>query len=230
MKNLTLILFTVLLTSCGLKIERKDVLKIHPEFSQYVKRFENIGNTKIKNLEFTFGETAFLNRSDFTVLGYCQQGRVETQKNFVTEIVEVRKIVINPHLWANLPIKDKELLAFHELGHCVLGRGHKNDFFGGRPSSIMHSFHNEVSPRYASLYSNYMQELFNQKNLIAKWDSSFYDIASGLYEDSVIESQASFENFKGFEEVVPHESEMIEDGCIHDFGKIVSVENEEVSE
>jgi len=223
MKNLTLILFTFLLASCGLQVKKKNVLKIDPAFSQYVQRFESMGNTKIKNLEFSFGETAHLDREGFTVYGYCQKGTVETNKLLVKEVVEIRKIVINPRVWDRLSIKDKEQLAFHELGHCVLERGHKDSFLGNRPISIMHPYHNQVSPVYTNFYGSYMQELFNKQNLLASWAARAYDnLASGVYEE-----KGSVENTEGFEEVIPHESEMTEDGCVHDLGTVIINEKEE---
>jgi hypothetical protein len=40
--------------------------------------------------------------------------------------------------WQNEPDQNKEALIFHELGHCLLNRGHKDDVFpSGAPKSLM---------------------------------------------------------------------------------------------
>ena len=232
MKNLTLVIMSLIFISCGMNVEKKNVLKIDPAFSQYVDRFESTGGKQIKNLEFVFGDTSYLDRpGEFTVYGFCQKGTVQKQKLLVTEVYEIRKIVINPRIWATLTAADKEQLAFHELGHCVLERGHKNDLIGGRSASIMHQYHNEVSRSYTASYNYYMKELFNKQNLVASWDASFYDnLASSVFQENSHTSEETSNtdsDTQEFEEIVPHESEMTDDGCVHDFGHVVVVDKNE---
>ncbi len=51
-----------------------------------------------------------------------------------------RKILIamNKECWESQPEQNKEALIFHELGHCLLNRGHNDELFpSGAPHSIM---------------------------------------------------------------------------------------------
>jgi hypothetical protein len=54
----------------------------------------------------------------------------------------------------------KEVLLFHELGHCVLDRDHRNDFL---PNTEQASVMNQVLPHPVTYTGNtqyYLQELF----------------------------------------------------------------------
>jgi len=58
----------------------------------------------------------------------------------------------------------KEMLAFHELGHCLLGRGHLNDTHGdGRPESLMNSWLFNQNT-YLANRDAYMKELFTAES------------------------------------------------------------------
>ena len=78
----------------------------------------------------------------------------------------LRIIRINSFYWDNInfSIQAKEAVIFHELAHCVLGRGHKETLMqtneGGRiPSSLMYP--QFFSPHfYVANYQHYLQELF----------------------------------------------------------------------
>ena len=61
----------------------------------------------------------------------------------------------------------KEMLVFHELGHCLLGRGHKNSRHSdGRPESLMNSYiFNERL--YLPSRDQYLKELYTAEALSA---------------------------------------------------------------
>jgi hypothetical protein len=49
-------------------------------------------------------------------------------------------IAKNSACWLNAPTQNREALVFHELGHCLLLRPHRDDKLkSGDPASIMHS-------------------------------------------------------------------------------------------
>ncbi len=53
---------------------------------------------------------------------------------------DIRHITIDQEFWNKATHLIKEMVIFHELGHCVLGRGHKEDSFeNGVCQSIMRS-------------------------------------------------------------------------------------------
>lgn len=82
------------------------------------------------------------------VLGSCTMGQ--------------GRVRINQVLWATLTAASREELMFHELGHCILNRGHDSTEVSGVPVSIMHPYH--LGPAYyadVNLYDKYMAELFS---------------------------------------------------------------------
>lgn len=56
----------------------------------------------------------------------------------------------------NLSEDEKEMILFHELGHCLLNRDHEST-----QDSLMYPYVAEISPRsYESNHDAYMKELF----------------------------------------------------------------------
>jgi hypothetical protein len=54
----------------------------------------------------------------------------------------------------------REMLSFHEMGHCLLGRGHKNSrLSSGKPESLMNSWLFD-SKTYLANRDQYLKELF----------------------------------------------------------------------
>jgi hypothetical protein len=68
------------------------------------------------------------------------------------------KIKMNRQFWSALNSSYREMLLFHEMGHCLLNRSHQgNDFYN--PSSIMNSsLFSEVY--YRNNYDFFIRELF----------------------------------------------------------------------
>lgn len=87
-------------------------------------------------------------------------------------------IKINPSFWWNYPYERRESLIFHELGHCVLHRGHidsLNRF--NRANSAMHPNSLPYADEYVDYYSYYMTELFGaspDKLAMTRFVSSYY--------------------------------------------------------
>lgn len=74
--------------------------------------------------------------------------------------VDQRQITIDTHSWENMTETQKGVLIYHELGHCVLARGHLEEIFiDGTPRSIM--FPILVKDHVFIRYKNYyIKELF----------------------------------------------------------------------
>lgn len=49
-----------------------------------------------------------------------------------------QNITIDQEFWDRASDLQKEVLVYHELGHCALGRDHTEDLIGSRPKSIMY--------------------------------------------------------------------------------------------
>ncbi len=73
------------------------------------------------------------------------------------------RVVINPIWWSNANPIYREIMMYHELGHCILKRGHtfyhklmKNDFY---PISLMYT--SSITPDvYENNKEYYVHELF----------------------------------------------------------------------
>jgi hypothetical protein len=85
------------------------------------------------------------------ILGYCDNNG------------PVPVILINRSFWKKSDFSERLALVFHELGHCLLGRRHKDGEFslGGsnHPASILHS-RSKMGLDTMEYYDYYMDELF----------------------------------------------------------------------
>jgi hypothetical protein len=162
-----ILLFIGLLTSCGKIYNTNKQVNIEEEFQPYIDSFVNLSVDLnkpiiIDNLIVRYGN----NPDNDKYLGVCITG-------LETPIIE-----INPNYWVNLNESEKEHVMFHELGHCVLNRGHDEgqllleDLGYYIPKSIMYPyiFSSNV---YESNYDYYVNELFyntktikNKENII----------------------------------------------------------------
>ncbi len=75
------------------------------------------------------------------------------------------EIVIDESFWQNADSRLREMVVFHELGHCYLGRGHREDQTNnGICLSIMRSGLGSCRDNYTTnSRSFYLDELFGQE-------------------------------------------------------------------
>jgi len=92
------------------------------------------------------------------IAGQCRR----TISNLANDIVIDETFFTNPRV----PFLIKELIVFHELGHCFLLRGHREDSLpNGACVSIMRSGIEDCLDNYNSnTRSFYIDELFNPEN------------------------------------------------------------------
>jgi len=123
-----LVLGTIL-NGCA-KEAHRPALAIDPEFQTYIERFEKVSGEmgepiRIADLSVRFGAT-----ERPTETGACAWNENETPT-----------ITINPDTWEKRKSdSDRQLILFHELGHCVLKRNHDSEFVAnsGKPLSLMY--------------------------------------------------------------------------------------------
>ncbi|MFN7685029.1 MAG: hypothetical protein ACK5QT_06415 [Oligoflexia bacterium] len=85
-----------------------------------------------------------------SVIGLCQTGG------------GVRRVTFDPDFWNQVSETQRELLAHHEFGHCMLFRGHRTTVLtSGVPASIMYPSIFSSST-YTNNYDYYQAELFGQ--------------------------------------------------------------------
>ena len=84
-----------------------------------------------------------------SVIGLC-----ETSSN-------LRRVTFDPDFWNSVSETQRELLVHHELGHCVLYRGHRTAVLSsGNYASLMYPIIMRSST-YLDNYAYYQDELFN---------------------------------------------------------------------
>lgn len=132
---------------------------IGDEFDPYVQRFIEASNKyalpmsepiTIQSLKVEFGDTKPLAFYQQNAHGYCIKGEVPTVK-------------IIPKSWEMADDTAREMILFHELGHCVLNRPHHAGEvqLGGRrlPASLMTA--KMFSRKFYEMNRDYyLQELF----------------------------------------------------------------------
>jgi hypothetical protein len=95
-------------------------------------------------------QIASLNAWGSSVIGLCQTGS------------GTRKVTFDPDFWNSVSETQREQLAHHELGHCMLYRGHRSTLLTtGKPASLMYPSIFSSST-YMADYDYYQAELFGQ--------------------------------------------------------------------
>lgn len=205
-KLILLLTASFLLTACGIQVKEHKMLNIHPDAQPYVLEFQKKSGIAIDNLQVTFRHLEAGSRT----LGYCQRSTKEVYTNagLTKEIYKTPLIVINLNYWNSGSYarpQDRELLMFHELGHCILNKGHDapNAF------SIMRLTH-LGGDTYMNYYGTLIGKLFGVTSYAGNFDSSPY-IASTLpeFEEPEIEVLTS-EDLKG--------------GCVHETHEVIHLD------
>lgn len=112
---------------------------IDTEFEPYVSEFEWFYGKKVKS------GISFADLDDDSVgMCYYVTGNIEIDRDY----------------WETQDEFGKEELIFHELGHCVLNKGHNEHKMGECPASIMYP--NLVPGCYKQHREYYLAELFDK--------------------------------------------------------------------
>lgn len=123
------------------------------QFKRYVENFIADGiiqgnksmSTSNPDLEIKLGD---LSQYGSGVIGLCETG------------TGLRRVTFSLNFWNNVSDSQKNLLAHHELGHCVLYRPHRTESFGDNtPRSIMYPVIMATSV-YDNAFEYYQNELF----------------------------------------------------------------------
>lgn len=148
-KLLSILSFSTM-TACGplVEVEMEDPRSghgIHPVLVKYVQAFEQEYGRTIYDIPMVMTENLPSGRA-----GECRIFRVG----------QFREIAISWQSWDNLADHEREMLMFHELGHCVLERKHtKKKFDNGQPLSIMYPSLSPTVDWYDYNREYYLEEL-----------------------------------------------------------------------
>ena len=130
---------------------------IHPEMRSYFIEFENEANKRGLNFEAELNQlnTKFADIPENGVAGQCRWH--SSQPNLVT---------IDTPFWNNASQSLREWVMYHELGHCILDRGHSEaQNQNGLCLSIMASGTGNCQSVYNSDNKEYyLDELFSAAN------------------------------------------------------------------
>ena len=85
---------------------------LEPFLDRFITEVNNYSYSLNQNFDLVFDKT--LKGGIPAVLGHCDNG--------ATPVVR-----INPYTWVQLSDTKKEILIFHELGHCLMGKSGHND-------------------------------------------------------------------------------------------------------
>ena len=98
------------------------------------------------------------------VAGTCQYGQ------------HIHHVTVDQNFWNNSSNTYKEFVVFHELGHCVLMRGHTEDAFAnGICKSIMRSGLGDCRDAYINQNRTYyIDELFGEDNTVQNTNDNIF--------------------------------------------------------
>jgi SprT-like family len=148
--DMKIIIILLFLVSCGKvndmrAMDGELVHKSEPIFNTLARKFENEFNVAVK-VPIIFSTTLERN-----IAGVC-----------LVYSTGYREIQISRQVWFNQSEEQREQLVYHELGHCVLNKGHDDTTMGECPNSIMRSisFNDwEIDNCYIPDYNHYMEDL-----------------------------------------------------------------------
>jgi len=160
--TLLFLLFIVFLSSCQSDVIVEDQTEISvpiisplltPYFDGFKERALEFGLIVDYSASNVTAEIKFID--DDSVAGSC-----------TTNGHDVRHIIIDQSFWNQASHLLKEMVIFHELGHCILGRGHKeSSFSNGICRSIMRSGLGTCRDAYTLENRDYfIDELFLAEN------------------------------------------------------------------
>ncbi len=112
LRGLIIVFACTALLSCR---EEVYIYDVQPEFQPYLNDFLNEGQARGKSFD--------LSERDF-ILIFKPSGEPSTSAAGECNVVPGDSIIIDQGWWNSFDPSQKEVLIYHELGHCVLGRHH----------------------------------------------------------------------------------------------------------
>ncbi len=169
--RLTIVILSLLTLNC---CNKEPDLKIPNTVEIFVESFFNDANFYGRNISI---EDQDLIISFGRIEEPLIDGRCNSNNN---------NILIDSLSWKNKSTSQKKWLIYHELGHCVLNRGHTdNAFINGECKSLMHSNISEsnCSTNFISTswFDYYSKELFTSDKESPDWYKSYLDYDSINY-------------------------------------------------
>lgn len=176
-----LVFITMVSISCLMSCsadEPESNIEVAPEFRPFVRSFE--AEAAKRGIAFDFEETGLE-----ILLGPTRVDNAAGVCRFSDRSIEIEVTV-----WDNLSEAGREQLIFHELGHCVLDRRHRNVVLPNNEwGSIMRGSPIPEDRGVAVNYSGqrkeyYINELFDETTPFPDWTS----ISRNYEDDTIVET------------------------------------------
>lgn len=137
-----------------LELDQKEYPNVDQKLWVYFERFEEEGLRHGQEIDL-------IERGITATIEPITQEHVGGLCNYFSN--HANQLVIDDYIWANTSEFQKELIIFHELGHCYLFREHDDRADSdGFCISLMRSGNSSCIDRYnASTRQAYLDELFN---------------------------------------------------------------------
>lgn len=149
------IFFLCLTTSCNKEslIINKSYPNVTPELWPYFQKFEQAAADRCLDIDLTDSglQGTIKNINFVSMVGLCSY-----------DSIAPREIIIDQAFWARASNSRKEMIVFHELGHCYLRLEHREESHSnGACKSIMRSgFGNCMDMYNLKTREDYLDELF----------------------------------------------------------------------
>ncbi len=160
-----LLILIVLLMSCRPDPVEPELYEVPEVIQPYIESFEMEAAKRGIDLDVTNLRVEFEgDLQDGTAAGLCTFASVSNPTPHI-------RLDTNSFNWQN-NLFHREILVFHELGHCVLNRLHKDNFLpNGNIASMMRSTGEQV---YGGLLNSfkrdyYLDELFDENTPLPDW-------------------------------------------------------------
>jgi hypothetical protein len=155
--NSLLLAFIVISTGCG--TAPTTPRPTDPQFRPYLDRFIKLasaygyGTVSWDRIPITLNSSANDVNADAIATCYDFTGLAPEARG------DYNYVYFLPSWWNNAGAEDRELVVFHELGHCLLDRRHDDSVKGWFPLSMMNTFKLDVD-LYRYYRDDYVHELF----------------------------------------------------------------------
>ncbi len=163
MRILTLLTFMLTFVSCGVQVNSKHAQYLEgtkqyavsaSEFQPYITSFEKNAAQNLNEPDFTVGDIP-INFGDTTTEDY--DGVCNTYSDGTKEIL------IKKSWWESTDDTQREIMIYHELGHCRLGRDHDDERRVVGTHTYKMSVMNPIIPTsqdYSAQKNAYLTELY----------------------------------------------------------------------
>ena len=158
-RSIVFLLFVIIISSCQQDLtDQEDSqisgVDIDSELAPYFIIFQEEASNHGLNIDYESSNVSaeIIQIDEGSVAGTCS-----------TNGHDLRHITIDQSFWDRASPLLREMVIFHELGHCILGRGHSEDQFdNGICRSIMRSGLGDCIDAYsATNRPYYIEELFD---------------------------------------------------------------------